>query len=68
MNSRGKKARVEWAFFINPKTEKIQYNAVCLSCAEDCKQSYKTKIENCSTYKKKHEQLGGQINDRSKKN
>jgi len=53
MNSRGKKKRSEWDFFINPKTDKIQYNKKCLSCVyEDCKQSYRVKVVQCPFYEK----------------
>ena len=53
MNSRSKKERLEMDFFINPKTDKVQYNQKCLECIHYCKQSYRVKIVDCPYYEKK---------------
>jgi len=54
MNPLSERFKKEWAFFINPKTQKIQYNEKCTNCIQnDCKQSYRVKVVFCSDYKKK---------------
>lgn len=50
MNALSEKFKNEWDFFINPKTQKIQYNKKCNSCTEECKQSYRVKIFVCLQY------------------
>ena len=55
MNSRSKKERLEWSFFINPKTNKIQYNKLCRRCVHDCRQSFRSVIVQCKTYQRKEE-------------
>ena len=47
---RSQKWKKENAFYINPKTKKIQFNKKCRSCIRDCKQSYKAEIVKCPCY------------------
>ena len=47
MNSRSKKFREEWAYYINPKKGKVQYNIKCKKCPWDCRQSYRAVIIKC---------------------
>ena len=54
MKALSEKFKKEWAFFINPKTQKVQYNEKCSNCIQsDCKQSYRVKVVTCPDYKKK---------------
>lgn len=39
-----------WAFFIDPITGKRSYNAVCMRCILDCKQSCRAVLVNCPRY------------------
>jgi len=57
MKSRGASWQNEWAYFINPKTGKIQYNALCLGCIRECKQSHKCEVVTCRDYEKKAVQI-----------
>lgn len=45
--SKSEKWKKENAFFINPKTNKIQYNKKCQKCICNCKQSYRASIVAC---------------------
>ncbi len=45
-----KKAKAEWAFFINPLTGKRQFNLLCQHCTCECKQSYRAQILACPNY------------------
>jgi hypothetical protein len=41
----------KWAFFINQKTGKVQYNKKCKRCIHvDCKQSYRVEIVRCRNF------------------
>lgn len=42
-------------YFINSKTGKIQYNKKCISCENECKQSFNSEILECKKYIKKEE-------------
>jgi hypothetical protein len=56
VRSKSERHKQEWDFFINPKTDRIQYNEKCLSCAhEECKQSFRARIVFCGTYMKKQQ-------------
>ena len=48
-----KKAKQEWDFFINPKTKRRTYNALCRSCIHNCKQSYRAEVIECRRYRSK---------------
>lgn len=41
--------RLEWSFFLNHRN-RIAYNALCRSCARDCKQSFRAIIILCPWY------------------
>lgn len=49
---KSKKFKKEHDFFINLKTNKIQYNKKCLKCACCCKQSFKTSVVVCPYFTK----------------
>ncbi len=51
MNSKSAKFKQENEFFINSKTNKLQYNKKCQNCVCDCKQSYKVAVIKCQNYK-----------------
>lgn len=53
MNSKGKKFKEEWAFFISPLTQKLSYNKKCKTCEHDCKQSFRAEIVRCPYFEKK---------------
>jgi hypothetical protein len=54
MKPLSEKFKREWTFFINPRTQKVQYNKKCLSCVHnDCKQSYRARVVACKNYEKK---------------
>jgi len=58
MNSRSKKDSLEWSFFINPATGKIQYNRQCRRCVHtDCRQSYRAAVVFCKTYTRKRKEV-----------
>lgn len=50
----GKKARVEWAFFIG-EIGRRQYNQLCRRCRLPCKQSFRAIIVECTKYRSKRE-------------
>ena len=50
--SRSKKWRLEWSFFLGENGRR-QYNKVCLSCAHDCKQSFRVAMIACPHYHSK---------------
>lgn len=50
MSAKSEKWKQENDFFINKRTGKLQYNAKCNKCANNCKQSYKVIIVVCPTY------------------
>lgn len=39
----------EWAFFRN-RAGRVQFNSVCRSCRNRCKQSFRTEILSCRRY------------------
>lgn len=41
--------RLEWSFFLNHRN-RIAYNALCRSCAHDCKQSFRAIVVLCPRY------------------
>ena len=53
MNSKSKKFKIENDFYINKKTNKIQYNLLCQQCINECKQSFKIDLIICKRFKKK---------------
>ncbi len=55
----GKKAKQEWAYFINPNTGRRTYNTICRRCARECKQSYRTKVVACRKYLSKRGKNSG---------
>lgn len=48
-----KKAKQEWAFFLNAKTGRRTYNDLCRKCQNDCKQSFRAIIVDCPKYHSK---------------
>lgn len=50
MNSKSKKYKSENDFYINKKTNKIEYNKKCQNCVNECKQSFQVTILNCNNY------------------
>lgn len=52
----GKKARIEWSFFIGPNRRR-QYNELCRRCKGDCKQSFRAIILECPSYRSKREKV-----------
>lgn len=61
-----KKAKAEWAFFINPLTGKRQFNLLCQHCICECKQSYRAQIVACPSYRERV-QTGGTTAPQSQK-
>lgn len=53
MSAKSKKWKIENSFFINEKTNKIQFNKRCRNCMHECKQSYRAEIIACKDYKRK---------------
>lgn len=53
----GKKARVEWAFFIGENGRR-QYNQLCRRCVHGCKQSFRAVVVDCPKYRSKREKRG----------
>lgn len=49
----GKKARVEWAFFIDRESGRRRYNLLCRRCRLPCKQSFHAIIVECPNYRSK---------------
>lgn len=49
-NSKSQKWKEENSFFINPKTNKIQYHKKCQRCICWCKQSFKANVVICPYY------------------
>ena len=50
--SRSKKWQLEWSFFLGSNGRR-QYNKLCKSCANDCKQSFRAKVIACPHYRSK---------------
>ena len=50
--SRSKKWRLEWSFFLGSNGRR-QYNKLCKSCTNDCKQSFRAKVIACPHYHSK---------------
>ena len=50
--SRGKKWRLEWAFFLGDNGRR-QYNKICMGCIHPCKQSFRAKLMECPYYHSK---------------
>ena len=50
----GKKARIEWSFFIG-EIGRRQYNELCRRCKQPCKQSHRAVILECPSYRSKRE-------------
>ena len=50
MRNYTKNFKSENDFYINKKTNKIEYNKQCQNCANNCKQSFQTTILNCNNY------------------
>lgn len=44
-----KKMKLEWAFFIG-QSGRREYNALCLRCIHNCKQSFRAKVIRCDKY------------------
>ena len=51
------KKRVEMSFYINRKG-RVEHNRLCLSCANECKQSYNALVISCNKY---HSKRNGQV-------
>jgi stress-induced morphogen len=52
MGRQTKKFARENAYFINPKTKRINYAEICKKCAHECKQSFRAQVI-CSRFEKK---------------
>ena len=50
MSVKGEKWKRENSFFLNTKTNKIQYNSKCSKCEHNCKQSFKANLIFCPFY------------------
>ncbi len=50
---KSEKWKTENSFYINPKTNKIQFNKKCKDCMHECKQSYRAEIIACKNFQKK---------------
>jgi hypothetical protein len=50
-----KRDKLEWSYYINPKSRRRQYNALCRDCVRDCKQSYRMTIIECRNYASKRD-------------
>lgn len=50
----GKKAKIEWSLFIGDNGRR-QYNELCRRCKQGCKQSFRTIILECPSYRSKRE-------------
>ena len=51
---KSQKWKDENAFYINPKTHKIQYNRKCQKCACICKQSFRSTVVACPYFTKEN--------------
>ena len=47
-----KKAKQEWTIFIGGNGRR-QYNALCVKCSRECKQSYRVIVCECRKYESK---------------
>ena len=47
-----KKAKQEWAFFLNHRNRKT-YNEICRQCKQPCKQSFRARIVVCTKFESK---------------
>jgi hypothetical protein len=45
-----KKTKQEMELFIDPATGRRRYNDICRKCQRQCKQSYRSKIVECTRY------------------
>lgn len=45
-----KKTKQEMELFIDPVTGRRRYNDICRKCQRQCKQSYRSKIVECTRY------------------
>ena len=45
-----KRDKLEWSYYINPKSHRRQYNPLCRDCVRDCKQSYRSVVIECRNY------------------
>lgn len=48
-----KKAKQEWAFFLNAETGRRTYNDLYRKCQKNCKQSFRAIIVGCPKYHSK---------------
>lgn len=48
-----KKAKQEWAFFLNADTGRRSYNDLCRKCQNNCKQSFRAVVIACPKYQSK---------------
>ena len=51
----------EWMFFRN-RAGRVQFNSVCRSCRNRCKQSYRAEILSCRRYESRKQQIETQEN------
>ena len=51
---KSQKWKEENAFYINPKTHKIQYNRKCQKCACICKQIFRSTVVACPYFTKEN--------------
>lgn len=49
----GKKAHIEWAFFIDGESGRRRYNLLCRRCRLPCKQSFRAVIIEFPNYRSK---------------
>lgn len=45
-----KRERQLWAFFIDPVSGRRKYCACCMRCRQQCKQSYRAMVLDCSRF------------------
>ena len=50
MSVKSEKWKRENSFFLNPKTNRVQYNSKCSKCDCNCKQSFKATVCFCPYY------------------
>ena len=50
-----KRDKLEWSYYINPKSHRRQYNALCRDCVRECKQSYRSVVIECRNYVSKRD-------------
>jgi len=53
MSAKSEKWKNENDFYINNKTHKVQYNKKCITCTEECKQSFKANVMHCKNFKQR---------------